>query len=33
MNLKEQTICNKRNIIKNKIKKQMEGLKNENRDE
>lgn len=33
MNLKEQTIWNKRNIIKNKIKKQMEGLKNENRDE
>ena len=32
MNLKEQTIWNKRNIIKNKIKKQMEDLKNENRD-
>lgn len=33
MNLKEQTIWNKKNIIKNKIKKQMEGLKDENRDE
>ena len=33
MNLKEQTIWNKRKIIKNKIKKQMEGLKDENRDE
>ena len=33
MNLKEQTIWNKRNIIKNKIKNQMEGLNNEDRDE
>lgn len=33
MNLKEQTVWNKRNLIKNKIKKQMEDLNNENRDE
>lgn len=33
MNLKEQTIWNKRNIIKNKIKRDLEDLNNENRDE